>query len=97
MLAKFEPPRDALMADRAKLVEEINAAKDEFTVALNGLKTDEASNVGKIEELQMKAVAKRDWQFGRLATIDSKLERVANDRQKFADELAAAAAAAVEE
>ena len=79
------------MADRAKLVEEINAAKDEFTVALNGLKTDEASNVGKIEELQMKAVAKRDWQFGRLATIDSKLERVANDRQKFADELAAEA------
>ena len=45
----------------------------------------------------MKAVAKRDWHFGKLATLDSKLERVANERQRYAEALAAAAAAAAEE
>ena len=97
VLAKFEPPRLALLAEREPLVAEVDTLKGEFEVGLGAAKQDEAAAAGKIEELQLKAVAKRDWLMGKVATIDAQLARLAVERQAFADELAAAAAAAAEE
>jgi len=91
----FDPPREALLAERGSLVKELEALKAEFTKAIKPLK--DSNNVDGMDELQIKSIAARDWNAGLLATCDSKLERLANERQKKIDEMNAAAAAAAAE
>ena len=98
---KYEPLRNALLEERLPIVKELETKKEEFVIALGALKQNEAANADKIERLQMLSVATRDWLDGQLQTIDSKLERVAVQRQLEVDKynkiLAAAAAAAAAE
>lgn len=98
---EFEPPRAALLAEREPLAADIETKREEFTIALNRLKGDEEKNAEKIENLQMLAVATRDWMMGHLKTVDDKLECLAVQRQAAVDKynkiLADAAAAEAEE
>jgi putative intracellular protease/amidase len=97
---EFEPPRQALLAEREVLVGEIEAAKAAFAKELAALKKQEAAGgvADKFEMLQLKAVAQRDYRASCLADLDAKLERNAVLRQAAIDaEAAAAAAAAAEE
>jgi hypothetical protein len=98
---KYEPLRNALLEERLPIVKELETKKEEFVIALGALKQNEAANADKIERLQMLSMATRDWLDGQLQTIDSKLERVAVQRQLEVDKynkiLAAAAAAAAAE
>lgn len=97
---EFEPPRQALLAERAILVSEIEAAKAAFEKELAALKKQEAAGgvADKLEMLQMKAVAQRDYRASCLADIDSQLERNAIMRNAaIAAKAAAEAADAAEE
>ena len=81
-------------------VASVAAAHEAFLKDLSGLKKDEAGGKAvaeKIETLQLKAMAGRDYYLGRIADLDAALERNAFERQKALDAAAAAAAAAVEE
>ena len=67
--------------------------------ALAALKKQEAAGgvADKLEMLQLKAVAQRDYRASYLADLDAKLERNAVLRQAAIDAAAAAAAAAAAE
>ena len=98
--AEYEPSRLALLVERAVLVTEIQASKATFTKELAALKKQEAAGgvADKIEMLQLKAAAGRDYRASCLADLNTKLERNAIMRKtKFDAEAAAAAAAAAEE
>lgn len=97
--AEFEPAREALLAERAVLVSQMVAAGEAFESELATLKKQEAKGqpvAEKLEELQMKATAGRDYCAFRLANVDSQLERNALLRQKMVDEALAKAAAEME-
>ena len=97
---KFEPPRRALLKERAALIAEIAAAHEAFTKELDALKKDEAAGkdaASSLEMLQLKAVAGRDYRAGRLSDIDAQLVRNAYLRQAAIDKAAADAAAAAAE
>ena len=71
--ATFEPPRLALLKQRAALVDEIGAAEAAFVDELAGLKKQEAAGqdvAGKLGEMQLKAVAGRDYRAAMLADVD---------------------------
>ena len=73
---------------------EIEAKKKEFVTTLAALKKSEAANVDKIDNLQILMVATRDWQMGKLETLDCQIARLANERKKEVDGLTALVAAA---
>jgi len=91
----FDPPREILLAERMGLVKEIEDAKAAFTKDIKPLKT--ANKLDDMDQLQIKHIATRDWLIGRLATVDSQMERLAINRQSKLDEYAAEAAAAAQE
>jgi len=98
--AEFEPPRLALLSQRAKLIEEMEAAELNFNAKLGDFKKTEANGgavADKLEELQTKSMAGRDVRNAWLADLDAKLERNATRRQAALDAKAAAEAAAAEE
>jgi len=92
----FDPPRVELLAQRGKLVKDLEEAKAAFTTDITPLKA--SNKLDDMDALQIKHIATRDWLLGRLATVDAEMERLAINRQMRIDEyVAEAAAAAVEE
>jgi len=85
--AEFEPPRFALLAERDVLVKEIETSKAAFAKELTALKKQEAAGgvADKIEMLQLKAIAGRDYRASRLADLDIQLERNAIMRKAKID------------
>ena len=85
--ATFEPPRLAMLAERAALVQEIEEAEFNFTAKLGSLK--EAAD---IEALQMKSQVGRDYRAAKLGDLDVQLSRNATMRQAALDAKAKAEA-----
>jgi len=93
--AEFEPSREALLAERSVLVASIDNVKASFEGELATLKKEEAKGTDvaeKIESLQLKSAAARDYQTFKLTNIDAQLERNALGRQVKVDAALAAAA-----
>jgi len=98
--AEFEPPRLTMLKRREVLVAEIQKADTVFATSLADLKKQEAAGgavSGKLEELQYKAVAGRQYRAALLADLDMQIERNATRRQAALDAAEAAKKAAAEE
>jgi malate synthase len=99
ILAEFEPPRKALLAERAELAAAVMKTKADFEGELTALKKKEGTVdvAAKIETLQLKTTAGHEYLMGCIANIDGALERLAIARKAAVDAAAAAAAADAEE
>tara|TARA_B110001452_G_scaffold89879_1_gene73801 strand:+ start:300 stop:1385 length:1086 start_codon:yes stop_codon:yes gene_type:complete len=79
--AEFDPLRAVLLKEREELAAQVEAAKKGFTTELKELKAKEAANSDKIEALQIKSIASRDWLLGQINNMDCQIMRVAHNRQ----------------
>jgi len=97
---EFEQPRLKMLKERELLVAAIEGAEKEFAAALDGLKKQEASGAAvadKLDELQYKTVAGREFRAAKLIDIDRQIERIAMKRKMAIDAKIAAEKAAAEE